>query len=625
MAIRSFVRQILLAPPVARAIALIALAYTFYYLYWRAAYSLNLDALWFSVPLLLVEMQGTLNAMLFYFMTWHIKPIPHPPAPWGRSVDIFIPTYNEDLSILRMTILGAINVRYPHETWVLDDGRRAALRDLCVEMGVHYLTRPNNTHHKAGNINAALSQTQGEFIAIFDADQIPLPDFLDHTLGYFVDEKVAFVQTPQEFYNLDSVQHQTNWKRGQTWHEQSLFYNVIQPGKNHWNAAFWCGSNSVMRRAALLSVGGIATETVTEDIHTSLRLHAAGWKSVYHDELLSMGLAPQDYLAFTVQRLRWGQGAMQVLRRENPLRLRGLTFAQRLNYISSMITYFESFQRLVYTLAPAIVLFTAILPISAAVLPFVERFVPYFALGILANCALGKGHFRPFETERYNLLKMATFIKASFALIGLEPKSFKVTPKSASQGMRAITPLIWPYYALMIIILLSMLVGGLRIFGVFGNIGANAPALEVSEGWAIFNLCIIGGGIRAVLRHITRRNTYRFPLHVPVSVWVGNHTVNGLTANVHERGLALLLTEPLPVATDARLWLQLPQITVGGTLIVRSSYPYQDHQQSGLWYVGGPFVPDTKKAAFAIDQFLISIMAHQMLPLGGLTPSMQIA
>src|SRR5229473_4293669 len=158
----------------------------------------------------------------------------------------------------------------------------------------------HNKHHKAGNINAALMQTNGEFVVIFDADQVPLPDFIDHTLGYFVDEKMAFVQTGQEFYNLDSVQHKTNWKESETWHEQSLFYNVIQLGKNRWNAGFWCGSNSIMRRSALMSVGGLATETVTEDIHTSLRLHAAGWKSVCHEEVLAMGLAPQDYLAFTV-------------------------------------------------------------------------------------------------------------------------------------------------------------------------------------------------------------------------------------------------------------------------------------------------------------------------------------
>src|SRR5713226_8585913 len=436
---RNVLRSFFFVTPVARSAALIALFYTIYYLWWRASSSLNLDALWFSLPLLLAEVHGAINFTVFMFMTWDLKPVPHTAAPSGRSVDIFIPTYNEDLPILRMTILGALNVRYPHETWVLDDGQRPALCELCEAMGVHYLTRPDNKHHKAGNINAALAQTNSEFIAIFDADQVPLPDFIDHTLGYFVDEKVAFVQTPQEFYNLDSVQHKTNWQEGQTWHEQALFYNVIQPGKNRWNAAFWCGSNSIMKRSALLSVGGIATETVTEDIHTSLRLHAAGWKSIYHNEMLSMGLAPQDFLAFTVQRLRWGQGAMQVLRRENPLFKRGLTLVQRINYMASIITYFEAFQRLVYTLAPSLVLFTAVLPIRVGVLPFVSRFVPYFALGILANIALGRGRFRPFETERYNLLKMTTFIRASLALIGFEPKSFKVTPKSASKGRSAIT------------------------------------------------------------------------------------------------------------------------------------------------------------------------------------------
>lgn len=606
-------KQLVSATPVARLIAVITLAYTFSYLYWRARYSLNLDALWFALPLLFCEMYGTFNFILFFFMTWDVKPLPRPAAPRGRSVDIFIPTYNEDLSILRMTILGAINVRYPHETWVLDDGRRLALRELCARMGVHYLTRADNKHHKAGNINAALAQTNGEFIAIFDADQIPLPDFLDHTLGYFVDPRVAFVQTPQEFYNLDSVQHKTNWQSGESWHEQALFYNVIQPGKNRWNAAFWCGSNSVMRRAALLAVGGIATETVTEDIHTSLRVHAAGWKSIYHDELLSMGLAPQDYLAFTVQRLRWGQGAMQVLRRDNPLFIRGLSFVQRVNYIASMITYFEAFQRLIYTLAPAIVLFTAVLPIHAAVLPFVIRFFPYFALGMLANIALGRGRFRPLQTEEFNLLKMATFVKASFALVGLEPKSFKVTPKAASQGLRSLTPLVWPYYALIAVILASMAVGGLRLAGLFGNLGANTAALAASEGWAVYNILIIAGGVRAVLLHVTRRNTYRFPVSVVATVWTGTHSITGQTANLHEQGLALRLSEPLTEGARVQVWLQLPQQAINGTLLVRSCHR-AGGSTSSLWFCGGPFIPDTLSSAGAIDEFLISIMARQMQP-----------
>ncbi len=610
--LRSLLRNFLFATPVARLVALAALFYTFYYLYWRTFNSLNMNVLWFSIPLLLAEVHGAINSILFMFMTWDLKPVPHSAAPRERTVDIFIPTYNEDLSILRMTILGALNVHYPHETWVLDDGRRPKLRELCETMGVHYLTRADNTHHKAGNINAALAQTNGEFIAIFDADQVPLPDFIDHTLGYFVDEKVAFVQTPQEFYNLDSVQHKTNWQEGHTWHEQSLFYNVIQPGKNRWNAAFWCGSNSVMRRSALLSVGGIATETVTEDIHTSLRLHSAGWKSIYHDEMLSMGLAPQDFQAFTVQRLRWGQGAMQVLRRENPIFKAGLSFGQRINYIASIITYFEAFQRLVYTLAPAMVLLTAILPLNVGVLPFVLHFVPYFVLGMLANIALGKRYFRPIETERYNLLKMVTFIKASLALVGLEPKGFKVTPKAASKGLGAITQLAWPYYALMGVLLASMVVGGLRLVGFLGGAEGNSAALLASEGWALYNLFIIMGAVRAVLQHVTRRNTYRFPLHVPVTVHTANRSLSGITANVHEQGLALLLTEPLSEAASVRIEMHLPYKTVVGTLVVRGSHPSNEMNDRSLWYCSGPFAPDTPVAADAINEFLISFMPQQV-------------
>jgi len=343
----------------------LAFLYTSYYLYWRAHDSLNHAALWLALPLLLVEIHGALNFILFAFMAWDIPPVPAAPPLPDRAVDIFIPTYNEDLAILRLTILGALNVRYPHQTWVLDDGRRPAVHALCVDLGAHYLTRPDNAHAKAGNLNAALACTHGEFIAIFDADQVPLPDYLDKTLGYFADPGLAFVQTPQEYYNLDSMQHRAAPRRGGPWHEQSLFYRVIQPAKNRWNAAFWCGSNSVIRRSALAQVGGVAIGSVTEDIKTSLRLHRAGWTSLQVDEVLALGLAPHDFLAFTVQRLRWAQGAMQVLQQENPLGIRGLTLAQRLNYLASLTTYLEAVQRVVYLLAPAVVLATGVLPIHA--------------------------------------------------------------------------------------------------------------------------------------------------------------------------------------------------------------------------------------------------------------------
>jgi cellulose synthase (UDP-forming) len=282
--------------------------------------------------------------------------------------------------------------------------------------------------------------------------------------------------------------------------------------------------------------------------------------------------------------------------------------------MASIITYFEAFQRLVYTLAPSIVLFTAVLPIRVGVLPFVSHFVPYFALGMLANIALGKGRFRPIETERYNLLKMATFIKASLALVGLEPGSFKVTPKAASKGLGAITQIVWPYYALVAVLLASMVIGGLRLAGLFGGTGGNTAALATSEGWALYNLFIILGAIRAVLQHVTRRNTYRFPMHVPVTVQIANRRLTGITANVHEQGLGLLLSEPLPEAASVRVIMHLPQKAVEGTLVVRANHLSNEMNDKSLWYCSGPFTPDTSVAADAIDEFLISIMARQMQP-----------
>ena len=431
-----------------------------------------------------------------------------------------------------------------------------------------------------------------------------------------MDEKVAFVQTPQEFYNLDSIQHCTDWQKHVTWHEQSMFYRVIQPGKNRWNAAFWCGSGSVMRRSALTSVGGIATESVTEDIHTSLRLHAAGWKSVYHDEVLCMGLAPQDFLSFTIQRLRWAQGAMQVLRRESPISKKGLSLPQRLNYISSMFTYFESFQRLMYTLTPAVVLITALLPINVGITAFLIRFLPYFILGQAANIALGRGHFKVLETDRFNLLKMTTFIKATFVLLGFDPKSFKVTPKAASQKGVVMT-LLRPYYVLMGMLIIGMAVGALRLAGLFGPF-ANPGALWMSEIWTLYNLWLMNRGVRSAVKHITRRNTYRFPVHVPVTMITRKQRLSGVTENLHAQGIAILTDNALLQTDQVRVLIHLPYTLVSGNLQVsfNKQVGSEQLQYAGktdhMWISGGIFTPDSTAGGNAIDGFLIGIMDQQL-------------
>ena len=182
---------------------------------------------------------------LFVFQLWNPVERPPPSPPFDTIVDIYIPTYNEDISVLKKTALGCKNIRYPHRTYILDDGNRPELAKIAAEWGCGYITRKERAHAKAGNLNHALQLTNGKFVAIFDADCVPQSDFLDKTLGYFRDEKVAFAQTPHNYYNVDSFQFKVNLEKGMLWNEQNLFYRLIMPGRDYWNSAFFAGTAAV--------------------------------------------------------------------------------------------------------------------------------------------------------------------------------------------------------------------------------------------------------------------------------------------------------------------------------------------------------------------------------------------
>lgn len=228
-------------------------------------------------------------------------------------VDVFIPTYNEPLEVLEKTILGASAIDYPAKTvWVLDDGRRDWLRTYCAQKGVRYLTRPDNRHAKAGNLNHALGHASGAFVCVFDADFVPSRAFIRRTLGLFTDPTVGIVQTPQHFYNKDPIQ--TNLGLMQEYpDEQRLFFDQMAASRDAWDASFCCGSCSIMRREAIDAAGGIPTESITEDLLTTLVMLRKGYRTVYLNERLSMGLAAESIEGFFVQRERWCRGAIQSL------------------------------------------------------------------------------------------------------------------------------------------------------------------------------------------------------------------------------------------------------------------------------------------------------------------------
>ena len=399
----------------------------FAYLSWRLTV-FNEDAKLLSVVFYAAELYGFAMSFLIIMVSWKVKIRTPEKASEGLSVDVFITTYNEPLKVIRRTVLGALHIKYPHETWLLDDGNRDEIRMLAHELGCNYLAREKNFGAKAGNLNNGLKHAKGDYVALFDADHVAEPDFLDKTLGYFSDPAVSLVQTPQDYYNSDSFQHGREKNNSLIWHEQSYFHYIGQPGRDYWNAATLCGCSAVLRRSALDDIGGFPDETVTEDMHCAVRLQKRGYKTVYHAEPLAFGIAPADLRSFLRQRLRWGEGNMQVCREEGLPFCKELTLAQRLCYFALTATYLDGWQKLIYYLAPIYVLFTQIPPIWSNLLEFSMYFIPYVLLTMIYYQEMGRGYGRVLATEKY---AMTRFGMAIIATMGLFRKQigFRISSK----------------------------------------------------------------------------------------------------------------------------------------------------------------------------------------------------
>lgn len=558
------------------------LAASAWYLTWRLG-TLNADAPIFSGLIYGAEVFGFVTALLHVFMCWRLTIRRAPPVRMGLNVDVFVPTYNESVDLVRKTLLAARGMDYPHTTWLLDDGRRPEMRALAAQLGCEYLARGDNQHAKAGNLNHALAHSTGELIAIFDADHAPRHDFLTKTLGYFENQKVAFVQTPQDFYNLDSYQHRGGAGRA-VWTEQSLFFRVIQRGKDYWNSAFFCGSCAVVRRSALDEIGGFATGTVTEDLHTSMRIHAKGHESVYHAEPLAFGLAPESIQPFLAQRVRWGQGAMHVWRKEGILTHRGLSFAQRLNYLASVLTYFDGWQKAIFYFAPVVVLLSGVLPMRASMTDFLIHFVPFCVLTFWIFEEVARGYGRSVFIEQYNMARFAAFAWATLAWIAPTMK-FRVTAKGAPAA-RAAMRLTFPQWSVLTLNALAIAVGGV-VYLVSPNLPLGAVVASVF--WAVVNGALAVGVLAfTALTQRNRRKQYRFPVALPAEIVVADGTrLPGTVDDVSENGLRFYGKLPASLAIGDMLTghLTLPDGPVAFWGEVRGAVPFE-HAEHGLKALG---------------------------------------
>ncbi|MGJ9426026.1 glycosyltransferase [Nesterenkonia halotolerans] len=242
------------------------------YIAWRWLESINWSAWWIAVPLVIAETYSLIDTLLFSTTMWRAKEREGPESEPEGTVDVFVTTYNEPIEMVMETARAAKRIAYPHETWILDDGDRVEMAAAARAEGIGYITRSADwqdkpRHAKAGNLNNALFETEGEFLLILDADQIPDPLILHRTLGYFADDaQVALVQTPQWFTNVNEADPLGS--------QAPLFYGPIQQGKDGWNAAFFCGSNAVLRRESLMQLGIVGYVRELED-STQRSLRAA--------------------------------------------------------------------------------------------------------------------------------------------------------------------------------------------------------------------------------------------------------------------------------------------------------------------------------------------------------------
>ena len=277
-------------------------------------------------------------------------------------IDVYITTYGEELDKIRATVSAAVAMHGKHITYVLDDGKSDDVRALAAELGAEYIVREGNAGAKAGNINNALSVTSGEFFVILDADFVPAPDFLYQTVPFFAETNVAFVQTPQAYGNLNNL-----ISRG-AGYMQSVFYRFIQPGKNRFNAAFSVGTNVIYRRAAIEQIGGMWTQSKSEDVWTSLKLHENGWKSTYISTVLAIGDTPTTIEAYTKQQLRWATGGFEILFKSNPFsRKLKLTLDQRLQYFGTATFYLMGVAPGLLLLVPPLQIYFGLAPINSSV------------------------------------------------------------------------------------------------------------------------------------------------------------------------------------------------------------------------------------------------------------------
>jgi cellulose synthase (UDP-forming) len=518
---------------VARIGGLAALTSLLAYLTWRVAYTLPADSgsRWVAWLLIGFEALPLFAITLRTVTLWSIdspKPAPAPVVETDLRVAVLIPTYNEPAEVIAPTIAAACALQPAHETWVLDDGDRPWVAEMCAEYGARYVRRDEHTHAKAGNLNHAMDLMEAEaragiggadrpvdVIAVLDCDHVPLPAFLTATLGWFDDERVALVQGPQTYYNAGAFDDD-----GQSG-EQGMFFNVLMPARRGYDVGpFWCGSTSLLRLSALREIGGVATETVVEDMHTTLKLIRRDWKTAYHHQTLALGLAPATPEQYLAQRRRWGMGSMQVLATERLWAAKSwLSWRNFMEYLNGTLWWLEGIATLVAFSVPMLLMTTGANTSRANPLAFAGAFAAMFSIRLWGVRRLMRKEIHFPTAFALRVLRIPVGIACLWWLMTRRTLAFEVTEKGGSDRRQRgrIPRIIW-VVAGMVFANAAYAAAGLANLVPWQS---NPSSTAASGAWLILAAFVLLTGVFRI-RHAdfatSRRNAHRVRLHTMVEV-----------------------------------------------------------------------------------------------------------
>ena len=491
---------------------LIALYLGLRYMWWRTFDTLlytNLPDFIGMAMLYFAEVYSIIIYALQLFVNfWPLErekvAMPADKSTWP-TVDIFIPTYTEDEEIVRVTAMAATQIDYPKDKfniYILDDGgtlarrndvakadaawaRRLRLKEIATQLGIHYLTRESNRAAKAGNVNHALTKSSGDLILFLDCDHVPTTDILQETVGPFTaDDKLFLVQTPHFFCNAAPTERSIGGD-GPVPDESEMFYRLIHPGLDFWNASYFCGSAALMRRKHLEEIGGVSGTSITEDAETALELHRRGYRSRYVAKPLVCGLAAGTYSDYILQHTRWAQGSVQIMMLHNPLFASGLTFAQRLCYLNACLFWFFGVARIIYFIAPAAFLVFGLSIYHAAAPQIVAYSLPHMFGTILVGGFLFGRTRRAFFSEIYESIQSVFLTPAVLSAVRHPHKpTFKVTPKGIGLEHAQLNALSFFFFAIFVLNLIAVQAGIIR----FWTQPLFRDVIIVTLVWGIYNL-----------------------------------------------------------------------------------------------------------------------------------------